>query len=83
MRFGSLAVFGMLVLAGCATPPEVDDEGFLVELPAELAPLAAAGQDLDRVRLMEDDCYWYRYVGPVETTLLPILTEDGRMICNQ
>jgi hypothetical protein len=48
-----------------------------------LVELAADGQDIGRVRLMEDNCYWYLYNGVVETTLLPILTEEGRMICNQ
>jgi hypothetical protein len=28
------------------------------------------------VRVESDGCYWYRYVGPVEVTYLPLLTRD-------
>jgi hypothetical protein len=31
----------------------------------------------------EDGCYWYRYVGPVETTYLPLRTIEGRPICTR
>ncbi len=71
------------VLTGCVATPPVDDSGYLIELPEGLAELAAEGQDIARVRLMEDDCYWYLYEGVVETTMLPILTADGRLICNE
>ncbi|MCV2875176.1 hypothetical protein OE810_02790 [Rhodobacteraceae bacterium XHP0102] len=71
------------LLAGCVATPPVDESGYLIELPEGLAELAAEGQDIERVRLMEDDCYWYLYEGVVETTMLPILTTDGRLICNE
>ncbi|MFD2855951.1 hypothetical protein ACFSZS_15885 [Seohaeicola zhoushanensis] len=46
--------------------------------------MAAPGQDLQDVRVFpEDGCYWYRYVGPVETTYLPLRTRDGRPICTR
>jgi|UniRef100_UPI0030EE4BB1 hypothetical protein len=83
LRFAAGAVAMAAFLSGCVTSPPVDDEGYLVELPEALVELAADGQDIARVRLMEDNCYWYLYNGVVETTLLPILTEEGRMICNQ
>jgi hypothetical protein len=29
----------------------------------------------------DDNCFWFSYVGPVETTELPLLTREGRHIC--
>ncbi|NBX42741.1 MAG: hypothetical protein EBR13_04595 [Rhodobacteraceae bacterium] len=83
LRLAAGAVAMAAFLTGCVTSLPVDDEGYLVKLPEDLVKLAAEGQDIGRVRLMEDNCYWYLYNGMVETTLLPILTEEGRMICNQ
>jgi hypothetical protein len=71
-----------LALAGCvstATPPGQTEEG----LNEELLALVAPGQDTSSVRIESDGCYWYRYVGPVEVTYLPLLTRDGRMICTR
>ena len=54
------------------------------ELPESVASIADPNQDLLSARLRpEDGCYWYRYAGPVETTLLPLRTVDGRPICAQ
>ena len=54
------------------------------ELPDSVASIAAPNQDLRSARLRpEDGCYWYQYAGPVETTLLPLRTADGRPICTQ
>lgn len=51
-------------------------------VPDAVIALAAPGQDLQTVRLrLEDGCYWYLHAGPVETTLLPLRTVDGRRIC--
>jgi hypothetical protein len=72
----------LLALAGCgapATPPGETEEG----LSEELMSLVAPGQDISAVRVESDGCYWYRYVGPVEVTYLPLLTRDGRMICTR
>lgn len=53
-------------------------------LPEAIAALAAPNQDLQSARLSPvDGCYWYVYAGPVETTLLPLRTVDGRPICAQ
>lgn len=71
-----------LALAGCvstATPPGETEEG----LNEQLLSLVAPGQDTSSVRIESDGCYWYRYVGPVEVTYLPLLTRDGRMICTR
>ncbi|MGC9419281.1 MAG: hypothetical protein ACP5EN_09970 [Rhodovulum sp.] len=58
--------------------------GFIEDLPEPVAAAAAPYQDLRHVRLLpEDGCYWYRHVGPVETTLLPLRTDEGRPICTR
>lgn len=51
-------------------------------VPEAVVALAAPYQDVQSARLRPDDgCYWYRHTGPVETTLLPLRTVDGRPIC--
>lgn len=76
LRLASL--LAVLALPACvATTPEGQTE----ELSEQVRALAAPGQDLTQVRLESDGCYWYRYEGPVETTFLPLLTRDDRMIC--
>jgi hypothetical protein len=76
-----------MFLTACSVPASqaVDKEsGFLKELPEGVAALAAPYQNLQEVVLMpEDGCYWYRHVGPVETTMLPLRTVAGRPICTQ
>ena len=75
---------GLVFLAACAAPGnDVDPEtGFLLELPEFVAEIADPSQDLSAVLLNPaDKCYWYRYSGPVETTMLPLRTRDGRPIC--
>ncbi len=50
--------------------------------PEAVQALAAPGQNLATVRLREEDgCYWYLYDGPVESTLLPLRSAEGRPIC--
>ena len=81
---GALALPALLALSACVAPAGgVDPQtGFLTEVPETLIELAAPGQDLTAVRVNpEDGCYWYRYDGPVETTMLPLRTVDGRPIC--
>ena len=79
MNFTRYAVPAMILLvSACVStsserPPE--------ELRPEVRALAAPGQELSQVRLESDGCYWYRYEGPVETTFLPLLTREDRMIC--
>ncbi|SEK29122.1 hypothetical protein [Pacificibacter marinus] len=59
-------------------------DGMLQEVPEGVLAIAATNQDLTAVRLNPDDgCYVYRYVGPVETTFLPLRTENGNPICTQ
>jgi hypothetical protein len=76
MRYVGFAA--ILVLSACvSTTPEGQTE----ELSEEVRALAAPGQDLTQVRIESDGCYWYRYEGRVETTFLPLMTRDNRMIC--
>lgn len=75
----------MLVLSACADPVAEtanSDAAISAEVMTQLTTMAAPYQDLQSVRLRpEDGCYWYRHVGPVETTMLPLRTVDDRPIC--
>lgn len=54
------------------------------QVPAHVLTLAAPYQDLQTVWLNpEDGCYWYRHSGQVETTMLPLRTGAGKVICLQ
>lgn len=74
-----------LALGACTVPiDQATDKatGFLKELPEGVALIAAPYQNLQEVILKsEDGCYWYRHVGPVETTMLPLRSVGGRPIC--
>ena len=74
-----------LTVAACTAPtnrPADGSPGFIEELPEQVALIAAPYQNLQEVILKpEDNCYWYRHVGPVETTMLPLRTVEGRPIC--
>ncbi|MEJ6389043.1 hypothetical protein [Gymnodinialimonas ulvae] len=74
-----LALGASIALAGCvATTPEGQfEEG----LPEEVLALVGPGQDTSSVRLEADGCYWYLHRGPVESTYIPLMTRDQRMIC--
>lgn len=79
MKLGSVPL--MLALAGCVAPQMNGTASGRV--PDEVFNMAAQWQNLATVRLLpEDGCYWYEHAGPVETTLLPLRTPDGRPICN-
>ncbi|GAB4387471.1 hypothetical protein [Albidovulum sp.] len=72
------------LLAACAAPQGGPDPatGYLTELPEAVAELADPSQNLAAVRLdPADGCYWYRHDGPVESTMLPLRTREGRPIC--
>jgi hypothetical protein len=82
-----LLAASLSTLAACAAPsvdPAEPNSTVSTEVMTQLSTMAAAHQDLQSVRLRpEDGCYWYRHVGPVETTMLPLRTADGRPICTQ
>ncbi|MCZ4351030.1 hypothetical protein O4H61_00735 [Roseovarius aestuarii] len=64
--------------------PASSEQGFMTNLPESIVAMAGPNQDLTAVRLEpEDGCLWYRHVGPVETTMLPLRTADGRPICTK
>lgn len=59
-------------------------QGFVKELPVGVLAIVADNQDLTAVRIdPADGCYVYRYVGPVETTFLPLRAGNGRPICSR
>ena len=87
MKPALLLVVSSLALAACATGPAVNERGesgFIEELPEGVLAVADPRQPLDRVLVLPSDgCYWYQWVGPVETTMLPLMTTDARPICTR
>ena len=86
MQRSALAwIGGPLLLAACAAPaPTATPEGYILELPEAVIAMAAPYQDLNAVRLdPTTGCYVYRHVGPVEITMLPLRTREGRPICTR
>jgi len=74
----TIIMTAIIVLAGCATEPPPDPN----EIPQAVVAMAGPGQDLSTARLLpQDNCYWYQHQSPVETTLIPLRTSDGRPIC--
>ena len=74
-----LVMGAALAVAGCvSTTPEGQ---FEETLPEEVLALVAPGQDTTSVRLEPDGCYWYLHQVPVESSYIPLLTRDQRMIC--
>ncbi|MEQ9038956.1 MAG: hypothetical protein RIE24_11440 [Silicimonas sp.] len=75
-----------LILGACAAvggPDGLSDDPDAT-LPEAVRSIAAPYQNLDTARLREEDgCYWYLHTGPVESTLLPLRTVEGRPICTR
>lgn len=73
------------LLSACAVSnpsPTLESEESAV--PEAVVQLAGPDQNVQTARILpSDNCYWYEYVGVVETTLLPLKTADGRRICAQ
>lgn len=79
----NLAIGAVILLgvSACAQS-NIQDDGFLREVPDAIVAQAGPNQNLARVALLETDgCLWYEHVGPVETTLLPLLSKGGRHMC--
>lgn len=79
-----LAIATIATLGACTAPMAqntADASGFISQLPEEVLNMAAPSQNLAAVKLLDDGCYWYQHQGPVETTLLPLRTREGRPIC--
>ncbi len=88
MRLPALAAItlGLMTLGACSTTGPTDDgePQQIVELPEGVLEIVDPSLDITDVRVMpEDGCYWYRHVGPVETTYLPLLTRQNRRICTE
>lgn len=83
-RYRVAIASALLALGACtALTNQIDKStGFIKELPDSVVLIAAPYQNLREVILKpEDGCYWYRHVGPVETTMLPLRTNEGRPSC--
>ena len=81
-KVGSSVACLAIMVAGCTDITTGAGGAFIQDLPPESADLAGPNQDLTAVRFVpEDGCYWYRYKGPVETTMLPLRTKNGNPIC--
>jgi hypothetical protein len=81
IRVGYLP-FALLMLGACEAGTSGTDPRSIRELPEGVTAIAAPFQNLEAVVLLpEDNCYWYSHTGPVETTLLPLRTTQGRPIC--
>ena len=82
-----IGIFGsaLLLLAGCEDVGQTGASApFIQTLPEGVLAIAAPNQDLSAVKVDPvDGCYVYRYVGPVETTYLPLRTVEGRPICSR
>jgi len=74
-----------LLVAACANVQSSGPtDSFFTELPEGVLAIVEANQDLTAVRIdPTDGCYVYRYVGPVETTFLPLRATNGRPICSR
>lgn len=76
-----------LLLSACDTTIDAQpgqSGQFLNELPEGVLAIVASHQDLSAVKIdPTDGCYVYRYVGPVETTFLPLRSHEGRPICTR
>jgi hypothetical protein len=76
-----VASTSLAILSGCTAVVGSGDKDPDI-IPEQVAALAAPYQDVSTARLLpRDGCYWYLHEGPVETTLLPLRTIDGRPIC--
>ena len=79
MRRSVVALGAALALGACVSSPT--PEGETIELSEEVLAIVGPNQDVSRARLEVDGCYWWLYRGPVESTYLPLVTAEGRMIC--
>ena len=78
----ALALAAAPILAACTPPPEPTDVAATFDnVPPQVVEMAAPYQNVASARLLDAGCYWYSHSGPVETTLLPLKTRDGRPIC--
>lgn len=74
-----------LTLTACGDiQGSVPNSQYIHQLSEGVLAIAAPYQDLEAVMIdPSDGCYLYRYVGPVETTFLPLRTVNGNPICSR
>lgn len=80
MRFFTVGAL-ILTVGACTETGQMG--GVLLNVPESVVEIAAPNQDLTSVQLLEENCFWYRHQGPVETTLLPLRDVQGRPICTR
>lgn len=86
MNFKAMTIpLGLLLLGACsaevieAVVPTLSADQQMFD---KAVAMAGSNQNAETARLrLDDNCYWYRHAGPVETTELPLLTPEGRHIC--
>lgn len=89
MKLNAIMVPAALMLLGACVTPVSEPVAPTPALPTPeqqmfdtAVSMAGPNQNAQSARLRADDnCYWYSYAGPVETTELPLLTATGRHIC--
>lgn len=86
MRFQAIFItLGCLTLGACdvvLSEPVPQTPSIEQQMLDQITALAAPNQNVQTARLRADDnCYWFSYEGPVETTELPLLTPTNSHIC--
>ncbi|MCK0097721.1 hypothetical protein MWU60_19265 [Yoonia sp. F2084L] len=72
----------LLAIAGCTSVQPTSSQEPAVTIPQAVVNIADPRQNLTTAGLREqDNCYWYQHTNPLEVTLLPLRTIDGRPIC--
>ena len=77
----TVSIVGLLAVLTACGPASTTGGSFMRDVPEEVSAIAAPNQNLQSVKLMDDNCYWYQHNGPVETTMLPLRSKRGRHIC--
>lgn len=80
-----LITVGAIALSACEVVPAKPVQQLpspQEQIMTQLVNLAAPNQNVQAARLNPiDNCFWVPYVGPVETTELPLLSRRGGAIC--
>ena len=78
------ALFGLSACVDANTASGTGPDLFITNVPEGVLAIAGPGQDLTALQIDPvDGCYTFRHIGPVETTMLPLRSKNGRPICTQ
>lgn len=80
-----LAVCAALLTSACAEigTNSATSQGQVENVPDSVLAIAAPYQNLNDIRIDPvDGCYTWRHDGPVESTYLPLRTNEGNPICS-